>query len=129
MVGNMLLNNPWAGSYDATRVKPVAYQGADFTYKGDTGLDVEATDMIWQWKTVRVRTSSQSTLLTSYPAGGDGLASHNRVPNLHCRANCTTGHQLRPGFFMGRGTAGASPATHRTSFALTANLIRASTTS
>jgi hypothetical protein len=109
LVGDMLLNNPWAGSYDATRVKPAAYQGADFTYALPTGgFTFEAADMIeYQNRTSSV--FSQSTLLTSYPAGNPGLASNIYVPGC---TGATCGGINTTGFFMGR-VSYASPTTQQ----------------
>jgi hypothetical protein len=111
LVGNMLLNNPWAGSYDATRLKPAAYQGADFTYNWtDTGLTLEAADMI-EYENRTSSAFTQSTLLTSYPAGGGGLASNIYVPPSQCKATVCTGINTT-GFFMGRASW-TSPATQQ----------------
>jgi hypothetical protein len=98
IVGNQLLNNPWAGSYDATRLKPAAYQGADFTYAGLPNWTFEAADMI-EYQNRTSSSFTQSTLLTSYPAGGGGLASNIFVPgcfSTNCQGINTTG------FFMGK---------------------------
>jgi hypothetical protein len=114
LVGNMLLNNPWAGSYDATRVKATAYQGADFTYTMTNGLNFEAADMI-EYENRTSSSFTQSTLLTSYPAGNPGLASNIFVKN--CFSTTCTGINTT-GFFMGK-VGYTSPATEQNS--LTAN--------
>ncbi len=77
-LGNLLFNTPWANPSDS-RVKPAAFQGAYLGYTWASGLTVEGADMI----AFENRTSSafsQQTLLTSYPAGGGGLASNIYVP-------------------------------------------------
>ncbi len=80
-VGNMLFNTPWANPSDS-RLKPAAFQGADLAYSGLTNWTFEGADMV----EFENRTSSeftQSTLLTSYPAGGGGLASNINYPGGH----------------------------------------------
>ncbi|MGB6952232.1 MAG: OprD family outer membrane porin [Candidatus Cybelea sp.] len=77
-LGNILFNSPWANPSDG-RLKPVAFQGGDLGYTSPSGWTVEGADML----TMENRTSSQfthQTLLTSYPAGGGGLASNIIVP-------------------------------------------------
>jgi hypothetical protein len=111
LVGNMLLNNAWAGSYDATRVKPAAYQGADFTYTpASGGLNFEAADII-QYENRTSSVFGQSTLLTSYPAGGGGIASNIYVPS--CSGATCKGINT-DGFFMGK-IGFNSPATQQNS--------------
>lgn len=75
LVGDQLFNSPWAGPYDATRLKPVAYQGADVSYALSGGWSVEGAYM----DQFQNRTSSvfcSCTLLTGYPAGNPGMASN-----------------------------------------------------
>ncbi|HVA33857.1 MAG TPA: hypothetical protein VNG31_06890, partial [Candidatus Baltobacteraceae bacterium] len=43
--GDFLFNSPWAGPYDATRLKPVAYQGADLGYTWDKAFTFEFADI------------------------------------------------------------------------------------
>ena len=74
----MLFNSPWANPADS-RLKPAAFEGGDLGYTSPSGWTVEGADML----AFENRTSSQfsqQTLLTSYPAGGDGLASNIVVP-------------------------------------------------
>ena len=78
-LGDQLLNTPWAGSYDATRLKPAAYTGADFGYGLKGGWTFELADM-WQFQNRTSNTFNSETLLTSYPAGGGGLASNIYAP-------------------------------------------------
>jgi len=99
VIGDQLLNNPWAGSYDATRVKPAAYQGADFQYTlPKDGVTLEALDVIG-YENRTSSTFSQSTLLTSYPSGSTGLGSNIYVPG--CVASACSGIATT-GFFMGK---------------------------
>lgn len=74
-VGDQLFNSPWAGPYDGTRLKPVAYQGADVAYKFNGTWTVEAADMI-QFENRTSNAFTSNTLLTSFPAGGGGMASN-----------------------------------------------------
>ncbi len=77
-LGNMLFNSPWANPSDS-RLKPAAFEGGDLGYTSPSGWTVEGADML----AFENRTSSQfsqQTLLTSYPAGGGGLASNIAVP-------------------------------------------------
>jgi hypothetical protein len=109
LVGNMLLNNPWAGSYDATRVKPAAYQGADFSYALPNGQwTFEGADMI-EYENRTSSAFTQSTLLTSYPSGATGLGSNIYVPPSQCSGSVCTGINTT-GFFMGRASY-SSPTT------------------
>jgi hypothetical protein len=76
--GNQIFNSPWAGPVD-TRVKPAAFQGVDFIYANPAGWTYEAADML----RFEPRTSStflSSTLLTSFPAGNQGIAKNIVVP-------------------------------------------------
>lgn len=79
-VGDQLFNSPWASPVD-TRIKPAAFQGGDVAY----------TPGAWTFELARMlqfqpRTSStfvSSTLITSYPAGGQGLGSNIFFPGGH----------------------------------------------
>ena len=76
--GNQLFNSPWAAPVD-TRVKPAAFQGGDVIYTTRGGWVYEAADMIQ----FEPRTSSafmSSTLLTSFPAGNNGMPSNIYTP-------------------------------------------------
>jgi hypothetical protein len=71
-VGDQLFNSPWAAPVD-TRIKPAAFQGGDFIYTTNQNFVYEAADMLQ----FEPRTSSafiSGTLLTSYPAGNNGMA-------------------------------------------------------
>ncbi len=100
-VGNMLLTNPnsWDGSYDATRVKPAAFQGYDLLYTPKSGSLAGFTFEVANMYQYENRTSArftQQNLLTSYPAGGGGLASNIFNPNQGGQGINTNG------FLMGR---------------------------
>ena len=91
-VGDQTYTTPWANSAD-TRIKPAAFEGADFVYTIDPRWQVQVSDMI----RYEPRTSSnfdQVTLITGFPAGNAGAPSNIYVPN---------GAFLRNnGFFYGR---------------------------
>ena len=78
-IGDQLFTSPWAGAYDATRLKPVAYQGADVSYVLGDAWTLEAADMI-QFENRTSNTFGSTTLLTSFPAGGGGMAANIYVP-------------------------------------------------
>lgn len=73
-LGNILFTSPWANPAD-TRLKPQAFEGAYLNYTAPSGWTVEGADML----AFQGRTSSafsRQTLLTSYPAGSNGLPSN-----------------------------------------------------
>jgi hypothetical protein len=77
-MGNILFNTPWANPSDS-RLKPAAFQGGYLGYTLPSGLTAEGAYML----SFQNRTSSQfsqQTLLTSFPAGGGGLASNIFIP-------------------------------------------------
>lgn len=78
-VGDQLFSSPWAASYDATRLKPTAYQGVDVAYGLGDAWTFEAADMI-QFENRTSSTFNSNTLLTSFPAGGGGMAANIYVP-------------------------------------------------
>lgn len=78
-VGDQLFVSPWAAPYDGTRIKPAAYQGADVSYTLGNAWTFEAADMI-QFENRTSNTFDSTTLLTSFPAGGGGLAANIYVP-------------------------------------------------
>ncbi len=78
-VGDQLFSSPWAAPYDGTRLKPVAYQGADVSYALGNAWLFEAADMI-QFENRTSNTFDSTTLLTSFPAGGGGMAANIYVP-------------------------------------------------
>ncbi len=78
-IGDQLFTSPWAGPYDGSRLKPAAYQGADLSYALGNGWTVEAADMI-QFENRTSSTFNSSTMLTSHPAGADGIPSNIYVP-------------------------------------------------
>ncbi len=75
-LGDQLFVSPWAGPED-TRVKPEAFQGADFQYTLPQGEEFEVADMI-QFESRTSSTFQSSTLLTSFPAGNSGMP-----PNIY----------------------------------------------
>jgi len=77
-LGNITFNSPWANPADS-RLKPAAFEGAYLGYTTPGGFTVQGADML----AYENRTSSafsRQTLLTSYPAGNNGLASNIVVP-------------------------------------------------
>ncbi|MEO6835587.1 MAG: hypothetical protein ABI231_06740 [Candidatus Tumulicola sp.] len=92
-IGDQLLSSPWAGAYDATRLKPVAYQGVDVAYQLGDALTFEAADVL-QFENRTSSTFDSNTLLTSFPAGGGGMGQNIYVPG---GGGINTG-----GFFYGR---------------------------
>ena len=78
-MGNILFNSPWANPADS-RLKPAAFEGAYLNYTSPSKWTVEGADML----AYENRTSSafsQQTLLTSFPAGNNGMASNIFVNN------------------------------------------------
>jgi len=77
-LGNQLFNTAWANPADS-RLKPAAFQGGDLSYTWDNGLTVEGADML-QFENRTSSQFSQQTLLTSFPAGNNGMAPNIYVP-------------------------------------------------
>jgi hypothetical protein len=73
-LGNQLFNTPWANPADS-RLKPAAFQGADLGFTFPSGWTIEGADM-FQYENRTSSQFSQQTLLTSYPAGNNGLANN-----------------------------------------------------
>ncbi len=77
-LGNVLFNSPWANPADS-RLKPAAFEGAYLNYTTQSRWTFEGADML----AFENRTSSafsQQTLLTSFPAGNNGMAPNIYVP-------------------------------------------------
>jgi hypothetical protein len=73
-----LFTSPWANPAD-TRLKPQAFEGGYLNYSARSGWSVGGADML----AFEGRTSSafsRTTLLTSYPAGSNGLPANIVVP-------------------------------------------------
>ncbi len=92
-IGDQLFSSPWAAPYDGTRLKPVAYQGADVSYVLGDAWTFEAADMI-QFENRTSNAFESNTLLTSFPAGGGGMAANIYVPG--------GGSITTAGFFYGK---------------------------
>ncbi|MBV8490670.1 MAG: hypothetical protein JO199_09085 [Candidatus Eremiobacteraeota bacterium] len=107
-IGDQLFTSPWAAPYDGTRVKPAAYQGADFAYTlnntPNSAWNFELADMI-QFQNRTSNTFQSNTLLTSFPAGGGGMASNIVQPG--CLSSTCAGIST-PGFFYGKVGYGSS---------------------
>jgi len=78
-LGNQLFNTPWANPADS-RLKPAAFQGADLSYTTPGGWTIEGADM-FEFENRTSSQFSQQTLLTSYPAGNNGLPTNVFLPN------------------------------------------------
>ena len=81
-IGDQLFSSPWAAPYDGTRLKPVAYQGADVSYVLGDAWTFEAADMI-QFENRTSNAFESNTLLTSFPGrrrrhGGEYLRARRR---------------------------------------------------
>jgi hypothetical protein len=99
--GNQVINTPWANASDS-RVKPVAFQGADVAYASGPWT-VEGMDML----RFQSRTSSfftRTTLLTSYPpTGNSGLGGNFTPPgNIRFASSDPFGAIETGGFAFGR---------------------------
>jgi len=85
--GDFLFNSPWAAAYDATRVKPQSYQGAQTGYDLGNGVGLDVAE-IWAFQGRTSNSFTNNTMLTGYPAGGGGIASNIYVP---CKSSACTG--------------------------------------
>lgn len=99
--GNQLINTPWANTSDS-RIKPVAFQGAQLSYTFGPWT-VEGMDML----RFQSRTSSfftRTTLLTSFPpTGNSGLPGNYTPPgNVKFASNDPFGSIASGGFAFGR---------------------------
>lgn len=105
--GNMAYGTPWTPISDS-RLKPVAYQGADLNYKINSNWYVEAMDF-WQWECRTCSNFDQGTNLTSVAPGGYAYSGTTAYSNLYLAPNCTPGvtctQEMTPktsGTFYGR---------------------------
>jgi hypothetical protein len=90
--GDQVFTSPWAGPSDS-RLKPEAYQGVDVAFTGVKNFTFEAADM-WQFENRTANNFSNTTLLTSFPAGNSGMPANIYVPG---GGSINTG-----GFFYGK---------------------------
>jgi hypothetical protein len=77
-MGNITFTSPWANPADS-RLKPAAFEGGYLGYTAPSGWTIQGADML----AYENRTSSnfsRQTLMTSYPAGNNGLAPNIIVP-------------------------------------------------
>lgn len=91
-VGNQVINTPWTNASDS-RLKPVAFQGADVSYKLGTHFSVEAMDM----DRFQPRTTNdflQSNLLT----GAANELPYGAAPITNPAANTGGFHYGRIGY-------------------------------
>ena len=74
-------SSTWANSDRAdSRLKPPSYLGGDLGFTFPMGLTVEGTDIL-EYENRTSSQFSQQTLLTSYPAGNNGLPTNIFLPN------------------------------------------------
>lgn len=85
--GQMAYGTPWTPISDS-RLKPVAYQGADLSYKINPNWTVEAMDF-WQWECRTCSAFDQGTLLTAVNPGGYTYAGSTAYSNLYLAPGCT----------------------------------------
>jgi hypothetical protein len=81
-VGDQVINTPWALSAD-TRLKPVAFRGADVSYTSSHAFVFEASDYV-QWECRTCSDFDKGTLLTTAPvgyAGANALPPNNYDPS------------------------------------------------
>ncbi len=76
--GDQVINTPWANAGDS-RLKPIAFQGVDLSYKLTSNWTLEAGDF-WQWECRTCSNFDHGTLLTTLspvPAIGDTGVAFN----------------------------------------------------
>ena len=86
--GNMAYGTPWTPTSDS-RLKPVAYQGADLSYKINPNWTVEAMDF-WQWECRTCSNFDQGTLLTALAPGGYTYSGATAYSSLYYDPTETT---------------------------------------
>ncbi len=105
--GNQVINTPWAPSSDS-RLKPVAYQGADASYTLASDWTLEAADF-WQWECRTCSDFDRGTLLTAINPGGYTYSGASGYPTNFYNPTETT--YDNNGFEYGRlGYAGPASA-------------------
>jgi hypothetical protein len=100
-IGDQVIDTPWANASDS-RIKPVAFQGADLAYTWGRWT-FEGMDM-WAFQSRVSSFFARDTLLTSYPpTGNNGLGGNNTPPaNVKFAANDPFGFIPTGGFWLGR---------------------------
>jgi hypothetical protein len=76
--GNQVITTPWATAADS-RLKPIAFQGADLSYKLTPNWTIEAADY-WQWECRTCSDFDHGTLLTVVNPGGYTYSGANALP-------------------------------------------------
>jgi hypothetical protein len=80
--GNQVITTPWATAADS-RLKPIAFQGADLSYKFNMGTSgsftLEGADY-WQWECRTCSNFDHGTLLTVVNPGGYTYSGANALP-------------------------------------------------
>lgn len=77
-LGNQVINTPWANASDS-RLKPVAFQGGDLTYKFTKQWTGEAM-FIDRFESRASSAFDNATMLTSHPVDGPGIAGNIFTP-------------------------------------------------
>jgi hypothetical protein len=80
-VGDQYLYTPWA-NYDSSRLKSSSYQAGDLQYALPDGINLDVADIL-QFQQRDASTFSNSTYLTSFPAGSPGMGSNIYYPGGH----------------------------------------------
>ncbi len=86
--GDLAYGTPWMPISDS-RLKPVAYQGADLSYKINPNWTVEAADW-WQWECRTCSNFDQGTLLTALAPGGYTYSGSTAYSSLYYDPTQTT---------------------------------------
>ena len=76
--GNQVITTPWAQGADS-RLKPVAFQGVDASYKLTPNFTLEGADY-WQWECRTCSNFDHGTLLTVVNPGGYTYSGANALP-------------------------------------------------
>jgi hypothetical protein len=76
--GDQVITTPWATAADS-RLKPIAFQGADLSYKLTRNWTIEAADY-WQWECRTCSNFDHGTLLTVVNPGGYTYSGANALP-------------------------------------------------
>lgn len=79
--GDQVINTPWAPSSDS-RLKPVAYQGVDLSYKIAPQWTIEGSDY-WNWECRTCSNFDNYTLLTDIQPGGYAYSGANAYPSTY----------------------------------------------
>ena len=87
-LGNQVFNSPWANSSDS-RLKPVAFQGGDVTYKLNKNWNLEGA-VFSKFEGRAQSAFDNSTLLTGYYVDAPSLVSEGNIFNPNGKPNAMT---------------------------------------